>query len=682
MVIIEEIGNYPEDDTIIYKQRNEKGIVNRSFTYKIITVGKYPDKKILQVTRAPNCYPIPDDYKIQTKWGRGNENKKFSESNAKTSGILLFGLQLNKLKEYRETKSVKPHTKILKLVNEMTTSGLTKRATKISSKVSEQFSEIANNYYLSEDIPLLESIEFSVKDKRYDIYYGKENQVLKHKKEVAIVRAMDKSRISRDGYRYLTAIEPSLPKENAISEQKVFINNLMEQNVKIKIINIEATAAVDPDEVPHIMDENIVETVINSVGKAGVRSIKEILIFLIPSLVRKNILNSSQPIISIRISGDGRNVGRKVKHVMITFAILNHKKVLFSPEYHYTLILYPGSEEYNTLDTTTRLELWQLKNQGLTIGNVHWKFELYFSSDWKFLITCLGFNSPTSNYFCPWCLIKKNQHSDLDANWTISKNMNNLRNNYTFYSGHHKKPLFDMIEIENYLVDELHVMLRITDRLWSLVIHEVIESGFFDIAREVIIKEMQRIGVRFQFWQERDSNKWSYTSLMGQEKLKVIRKLWDDFNDLYSALKNEYTDPVEFQSAAKAWLNYFLTPSIGNPEDSDFIKGLYRPVDITPYMHVLVWHIWEFMEKHNKWGIKSFSCSPVEKKNHMQVSFFFRKTMKDGGKLVNSKAAIVEILEEENRSLYELSDNISFICDRPQKIRIINKKIKPNRVQI
>ncbi|CAB4377778.1 unnamed protein product [Rhizophagus irregularis] len=113
-------------------------------------------------------------------------HKKFTESNAKTSGILLFGLQLNKLKEYRETKSVKPHTKILKPVNEMTTSGLTKRATKISSKVSEQFSEIANNYYLSEDVPLLKSIEFSIKDKRYDIYYGKENQVLKHKKEVAI----------------------------------------------------------------------------------------------------------------------------------------------------------------------------------------------------------------------------------------------------------------------------------------------------------------------------------------------------------------------------------------------------------------------------------------------------------------------------------------------------------------
>ena len=48
--------------------------------------------------------------------------------------------------------------------------------------------------------------------------------------------------------------------------------------------------------------------------------------------------------------------------------------------------------------------------------------------------------------------------------------------------------------------------------------------------------------------------------------------------------------------------------------------------------------------------------------------------MRDRGKLVNSKAAIVEILEEENRLLYELSDNTSYICDKPQKIRIINKK--------
>ncbi|PKC57973.1 hypothetical protein RhiirA1_471670 [Rhizophagus irregularis] len=50
-----------------------------------------------------------------------------------------------------------------------------------------------------------------------------------------------------------------------------------------------------------------------------------------------------------------------------------------------------------------------------------------------------------------------------------------------------------MIDMENYLIDELHVMLRITDRLWSLLIHEIIASGYFDIAREIIIEEMHRI---------------------------------------------------------------------------------------------------------------------------------------------------------------------------------------------
>ena len=69
---------------------------------------------------------------------------------------------------------------------------------------------------------------------------------------------------------------------------------------------------------------------------------------------------------------------------MITFAILNYKEVLFIPEYHYTLVLYPGSEDYNTLDITTkslREELWQLQYQGLLINMIHWNFEFYFSSD-------------------------------------------------------------------------------------------------------------------------------------------------------------------------------------------------------------------------------------------------------------------------------------------------------------
>src|SRR6185369_1135488 len=72
-------------------------------------------------------------------------------------------------------------------------------------------------------------------------------------------------------------------------------------------------------------------------------------------------------------------------------------------------------------------ELRSLKNDGLKISGVLWKFELYFSADWKFLAICLGLNGPTANYFCPWCTCSKNQHGDLNKDWHIEKTWNNLQ---------------------------------------------------------------------------------------------------------------------------------------------------------------------------------------------------------------------------------------------------------------
>jgi hypothetical protein len=113
----------------------------------------------------------------------------------------------------------------------------------------------------------------------------------------------------------------------------------------------------------------------------------------------------------------------------------------------------------------------------------------------------------------------------------------------------------------------------------------------------------------------------------------------------------------------------FLTPSEGIPNTQGFRKGLYKPNDITPYIHVLVYHISEFMAIHQKWGLKSFSCSAVEKKNHEQVSYFFRKTMKDGGKKSKS-SAIIEILQHENRSLFYNHHDVTLNYQKPYNVHI------------
>ena len=200
---------------------------------------------------------------------------------------------------------------------------------------------------------------------------------------------------------------------------------------------------------------------------------------------------------------------------------------------------------------------------------------------------------------------------------------------------------------------------------------EIKERDLFnDLTRGVIMKEMQRLKVSFCFWENKESHNWEYTSLMGDDKEKVlrffnlkllfrssraqlIRNLWDQFYQIYCAIRDNTTDPEQLKIQALDWLSLFLTPSQGDPNDPrTFIQGLYLPSHVTPYIHALVYHGWELLEKHKRWGLKAFSCSAVEKKNHNQVSTFFRKTLKNEGNPLKRKSAIQEIIEYENRTLY------------------------------
>src|SRR5205807_2353083 len=105
-------------------------------------------------------------------------------------------------------------------------------------------------------------------------------------------------------------------------------------------------------------------------------------------------------------------------------------------------------------------------------------------------------------------------------------------------------------------VDELHIFLRITDRLWELIISDLCrEITNEEIWKDKILMEMKRLNISFQFWHEKNTN----TSLMGPDKLKVlkefdlfaifqsitwaiqIRALWNQFNKLYHLIRDKKT---------------------------------------------------------------------------------------------------------------------------------------------
>ncbi|RHZ81125.1 hypothetical protein Glove_123g21 [Diversispora epigaea] len=212
----------------------------------------------------------------------------------------------------------------------------------------------------------------------------------------------------------------------------------------------------------HIDDLEIINNIQESIGKGGRRNIIDILKFLIPNLLKQKILNISNPEIHLRISGD---------------------------ENHHTIILYPGIEKYEILQVALEqliIELRTLKEKDLKDHQGReWKIELYFSSDWKFLAICLGLNAANR---------------------------------------HIRPAIFDMIPLQNWVPDKLHIMLRITDVLWRLVIDELkFRNTWVNKARDVIIEEMKCINVRFHFWLEVGSSTWQYTSLMGQDKLTVLQ---------------------------------------------------------------------------------------------------------------------------------------------------------------
>ncbi|CAG8600876.1 6082_t:CDS:2 [Cetraspora pellucida] len=585
-----DLSKYPEDNPFSLKQNHT------TYTYTIISERFYPPD-IVRYTSAHSRngtkYKIPDNYLVQTKWGREksrhvveceieydiNEPKKNPNTQAKLSGVHVFGLNAIDVEREREKKKRSHSLKPFAMLSE---SMKTKRSRAFSMHVGTVFNNETPKFYNPVDQPVLQELRFNVQNKGYVVNFHqnieKNNQHIE-----AITKIIDQSPISRDAYRNLAALQYELPRDHMILNARKKINKEMSQQIPISILNITdiPIPLIATNEPSDIDNQEVEEEMHKYIGKAGYRRITDILLFLIPDLVNRKVLSTNSPVIHIRISGDGRNVGRKIKHVMMTCSVLDDVSNLYSADYHHTILLCPGTENYNLFKKIMAPlvdELDNLVKNGLVDSmGIRWQIKPYFSSDWKFLCIVLGFNAPNTTYFCPWCLCTKRDIGTQDKVYTIEKSMEQLKAAKPS-PGHTKPPLIPMISLDHYVPDELHVMLRIWDRLWSLVIQELkSESRYDEYNRGVIIREMERISVKFQFWQEHNTESWSYTSLMGDDKEKVlhsfnfevifdkerailINHLWRDFYALYKLMKQPGADPSFFAGQAKKWLYLFLTP--------------------------------------------------------------------------------------------------------------------------
>jgi len=286
----------------------------------------------------------------------------------------------------------------------------------------------------------------------------------------------------------------------------------------------------------------------------------------------------------------------------------------------------------------------------------------------------LGLNGATGNYVCAWCKIHKNDRWKMDHHFNdfnspplartlqeVKEMLKKLKDNY----GCCQEPLLN-IELDHIVVDELHLLLRITDILTANLITEVIEWDIEeylenkknkDAHLNKLVSSIRSCGVSFSVWKKKnadgkESNVHDWTSLMGNDKKillnhlpakmneflrpetapKVI-KIWEDFAAVYKEVSNwqPNTSPTEYWLKAKQWVN-----------DVTSLAGLregYERKRVTPYMHIMVGHIPWFLQMYKT--VKIFTGQGVERNDDVARSIVLRKS--------NKWDSVGNVLRQESR---------------------------------
>ena len=203
-------------------------------------------------------------------------------------------------------------------------------------------------------------------------------------------------------------------------------------------------------------------------------------------------------------------------------------------------------------------------------------------------------------------------------------------------------PLFHFIPMDHVVIDTFHLFLRVSDVLIELLILELrtqdainknqtFANGFARDKFNHMAKYetfLNSIGIKFEWFVNKDTKKLQYRDLKGPEKVLLFQKidisdllpqyeksgqvqvLWNDFINLIGDLKLSYdsSDSIsQFDARIKQWITDF--------------NRLYLTSDVTPYMHAFSQHISEFLELYQ--NVSHFNQQGLEKFNDTSSEDYF-----------------------------------------------------------
>jgi hypothetical protein len=227
--------------------------------------------------------------------------------------------------------------------------------------------------------------------------------------------------------------------------------------------------------------------------------------------------------------------------------------------------------------------------------------------------------------------------------------------------GHDRWPIFqDIIPISRYMIDMLHLFLRISDTLINLLVKdctlvdkfEAWNTTSFNIndykslcAFQTFLNKTCRVSFKFVWIAE--TKKLTWRDLVGPEKIRLfenfdikqiipehdklesVTRLWSDFYTIQNDVKNLKVNATQVKEQTRSWLALFLS--------------VYNKTAVTPYIHAFVCHLHEFIELYS--DINAFNLQGLEKLNEMTTGQYFKSTNKHND-------ALEQILKKRNRMEY------------------------------
>ncbi len=208
-----------------------------------------------------------------------------------------------------------------------------------------------------------------------------------------------------------------------------------------------------------------------------------------------------------------------------------------SPYGNYTIAILNDEEKYECLQKHLKDIIEDIISfTEISYNGVQYEIEYSLSGDYKFLLSVCGLMSANLSHSCLYCELHKDNFPDLNSKGKERTTEGIAKMSEKRVKGCQKIPLFRSIPIERVVIDILHMFLRISGVLITLLILELrkldaIENTktfkSFDHSQYIHMAEyedlLDNINVKgFSFYIGKESKTLKYRDLTGPKKLYFL----------------------------------------------------------------------------------------------------------------------------------------------------------------